>query len=69
MLCVAFSYDSAYFLPKSWFGSCCTTKAGFILSEDLLSYPWAQLPEIQTRALYFSLQAGIDFPTVVLKIY
>lgn len=53
----SFSYDCAYFLPKSWFGSCCATKDIFILFEDLWSYPWPQLSEIQTHAHIFSLQA------------
>lgn len=53
----SFSYDCAYFLPKSWFRSCRATKDVFILFEDLWSYLCAQLSEIQTHAHIFSLQA------------
>lgn len=52
----SFSCDYAYFLPKSLFGSCHATQDIFI-KEDLLSYPWPQLSEIQAHAHIFSLQA------------
>lgn len=52
----SFSSDSAYVLPKSLFGSCHATKDVFI-REDLLSYPWPWLSEIQAHTHIFSLQA------------
>lgn len=53
----SFSYNSAYFLPKSWLGSCCMTKDVFILFWR--SFEFSLAPAIRnTDSCIYILSAG-----------